>query len=217
MRSIKNVKVWAAPAVLAAVIPLAGCEMPAEHEMQKPALDEGGEELGPSGHAIGEHATPDHQAMVDDVQLPNYGVVQLAAMGDSGVTGTLELRGEGKGFRVSGKVTGLTPGKHGFHIHEFGDLRSDDGKSAGGHFNPEGHEHGGPDAEQRHVGDLGNIEADENGEANVDVRVDEAPLHFVLGRAMVVHAGEDDLKSQPSGDAGARVAVGVIGVGNGSM
>ncbi|TWT77937.1 Superoxide dismutase [Cu-Zn] precursor [Posidoniimonas polymericola] len=203
---------------LAGLIPLAGCEAP---EADEPDVGQA-EDVGPSGHAVAEHRMPNAElnhtaaghAMADEVAMPSFAVVRLENFNDSGVTGTLELKGEGKGFMVSGQISGLEPGMHGFHIHEYGDLRSDDGKSAGGHFNPDGHDHAGPDAEQHHAGDLGNIEADGSGVANVDVKVDGVPLHFVLGRSIVVHAGEDDLKSQPSGDAGARVAVGVIGIGN---
>lgn len=119
------------------------------------------------------------------------------------------------GIRVEGKVTGLTPGKHGFHVHEYGDLSKADGTSLGGHFNPTHQPHSGPDMSSRHIGDLGNIVANAEGVAEFDF-VD--PLmrfmgpESILGRGLVVHAGEDDLESQPTGAAGARVAVGVIGV-----
>lgn len=114
-----------------------------------------------------------------------------------------------------GSIRGLKPGLHGFHVHQFGDLRKvDDGSSAGDHFAPHGHQHGRPDTESRHVGDLGNIEADVNGVAHVD-KVDDvislAGSNSILGRALVVHAGEDKF-TPPSGDAGSRVAFGVIGV-----
>lgn len=119
------------------------------------------------------------------------------------------------GVRVQAHIEGLTPGKHGFHIHEYGDRSAPDGTSAGGHFDPEGHAHGGPDADERHVGDLGNLEADANGHAHYD-RVDAKLAlkgdHSIIGRGIVVHVGEDDLESQPTGDAGGRVAVGVIGI-----
>ncbi len=131
------------------------------------------------------------------------------------VEGTITFTKSGEGIRVQGKVSGLSPGKHGFHIHEFGDASSPDGKAAGGHFNPTVQPHAGPDAEHRHGGDFGNIEAGADGVATVDL-VDthitfEGPKS-ILGRGVVVHAEADDLKTQPSGNAGARVAVGVIGV-----
>jgi Cu-Zn family superoxide dismutase len=117
-----------------------------------------------------------------------------------------------EGTRVRGRVNNLTPGAHGFHIHQYGDLTDRTGASAGGHFNPGGHMHGGPDSAEHHAGDLGNIEANDEGVAMVDKMVKGLHVHFILGRSIVVHGGADDLKSQPSGAAGPRVAVGVIGV-----
>jgi Cu-Zn family superoxide dismutase len=114
---------------------------------------------------------------------------------------------------VRAEVKGLTPGRHGFHIHERGDCSSGDGTSAGGHFNPAGAAHAGPDAAKRHVGDLGNLEADDAGIARydqMDMVIRLSGEHSILGRAVIVHADEDDLTSQPTGAAGARVACGVI-------
>jgi len=114
---------------------------------------------------------------------------------------------------VIAEVRGLTPGRHGFHIHEKGDCSSADGTSAGGHFNPTGAPHGGPDSQERHAGDLGNLEADETGVARYD-RIDMVlhltGEHSILGKAVIVHAGADDFSTQPTGGAGARVACGVI-------
>lgn len=141
-----------------------------------------------------------------------HGVVVLASTSGSNVTGTVLLEQKDNVIHVRGEIRGLTPGLHGFHIHEYGDLRDPSGKSAGGHYNPGGTQHAGPDDEAHHVGDLGNIEADEQGVARVTKRVEGASLHFILGRSIVVHADEDDLRSQPSGNAGARVAVGVVGI-----
>ncbi len=131
------------------------------------------------------------------------------------VSGTVTFSREKEGVRVVAEIKGLTPGKHGFHIHEFGDCTAKDGASAGGHFNPTGMPHAGHDAEKRHAGDLGNISADESGVAKLDV-VDkhlrfEGPAS-IIGRGVIVHAKADDLKTQPSGDAGGRVGCGVIGV-----
>jgi Cu-Zn family superoxide dismutase len=116
--------------------------------------------------------------------------------------------------RVVGEIDGLTPGEHGFHVHEFGDVSSPDGTSAGGHFNPTGAPHAGPNERMRHVGDMGNVTASADGKARVDLFLPislEGPTG-ILGRSVVVHAKADDLKTQPSGDAGGRVAYGVIGV-----
>ena len=120
------------------------------------------------------------------------------------------------GIKVEGEVTGLTPGKHGFHIHEFGDVSTPDAMSAGGHFNPGKATHAGLDTPKRHAGDLGNIEANEKGVAKVDVTIPHLSLsgeESILGRGLIVHEKADDLKTQPTGNAGARVAAAVIGVG----
>ena len=129
----------------------------------------------------------------------------------SGVAGTILFKQE-KGYaRVTGEVTGLKPGKHGFHIHMFGDLRAADGASAGGHYNPHGKPHGKPTSNERHEGDLGNIDAGANGVAKVDMKAMGLELGHVVGRGLVVHADPDDF-SQPTGNAGPRVAVGAIGL-----
>jgi Cu-Zn family superoxide dismutase len=120
------------------------------------------------------------------------------------------------GVRVHADVSGLTPGKHGFHIHEFGDCTDPEAKSAGGHFNPGHHQHGAPTATDRHAGDLGNLEADASGNAHLDWIDPTMQLNgedSIVGRAVIVHAGTDDLKTQPTGNAGGRQACGVIGVG----
>ena len=142
------------------------------------------------------------------------GVAVLAPTRGNDVRGTVTLQEKDGVVHLAGEIQGLTPGLHGFHIHEFGDLRGADGKSAGGHYNPCGTPHAGPNDEARHVGDLGNVEANENGVARVDKEIEGAHLHFLFGRSIVVHAGEDDHKSQPSGNAGPRVALGVVGIAN---
>lgn len=132
------------------------------------------------------------------------------------ISGIVRFSREADGVRVHAEVEGLNAESlHGFHIHEFGDCTSSDGTSAGGHFNPHDREHGAPTDQARHVGDLGNLPADENGVAEVNY-VDEK-LSFdgadsILGRGLIVHAEEDDLVSQPVGDAGARLGCAVIGV-----
>lgn len=140
---------------------------------------------------------------------------KLEALGDSGVSGTLNFTAAEGGVLVEGEIAGLEPNsKHGFHIHEKGDCSSPDGKSAGGHFNPESAEHGGLDTAPSHTGDLGNIEADASGVAKVSKLKSGATLTdgdtAVLGRGVIVHAKYDDLTSQPTGAAGARIACGVI-------
>jgi Cu-Zn family superoxide dismutase len=131
------------------------------------------------------------------------------------VTGTVRFNRTTGGVRVSGQIEGLEPGEHGFHIHEFGDCSAPDAESAGGHFNPEGMRHGARNAEQRHIGDLGNVTADGEGRAVfdfMDKQLGGGSLSAIIGRAVVVHADLDDFKTQPSGKAGARVACGVIAI-----
>ncbi|GET21020.1 superoxide dismutase [Cu-Zn] [Prolixibacter denitrificans] len=131
------------------------------------------------------------------------------------VTGTVTFTKVDGGVQVVADLEGLAPGKHGFHVHQYGDISAADGTSTGGHFNPENVNHGGPDADVRHVGDLGNIvaAADSTGHyQRIDKMVKLNGPHSVIGRAIIVHAGEDDLTSQPTGAAGSRVAEGVIGI-----
>lgn len=139
--------------------------------------------------------------------------------GNEGVSGTVSFTQQGDGVLVEALVSGLTPGAHGFHVHEFGDTNCDDGTCTGGHFNPYGVDHGGPESAIRHAGDLGNLMADGSGVATytrVDrlVSLNMADPACVIGRAIIVHSDADDLVSQPTGAAGARVAAGVIGVGS---
>lgn len=131
------------------------------------------------------------------------------------VSGVVKFEAVEGGVRVVADISGLAPGKHGFHIHEYGDCSADDGTSAGGHFNPSGMPHSMPASEQRHVGDLGNVEADKDGKARldyVDAMIALTGTNSIIGRSVVVHEKEDDLKTQPTGAAGARVACGVIGI-----
>jgi Cu-Zn family superoxide dismutase len=133
----------------------------------------------------------------------------------SQVTGTVTFTSMSDGVQVVADVTGLAPGKHGFHIHEFGDCSAADATSAGGHFNPTHKQHGGPDSAEHHVGDLGNLEADASGKAHLEWKDKSMKLtgdNSILGHAVIVHENEDDLKSQPVGNAGGRLACGVIGV-----
>uniref|UniRef100_A0A0E0I5C2 Superoxide dismutase [Cu-Zn] n=1 Tax=Oryza nivara TaxID=4536 RepID=A0A0E0I5C2_ORYNI len=151
-----------------------------------------------------------------------------------GVKGTIFFSQEGDGpTSVTGSVSGLKPGLHGFHVHALGDT-TNGCMSTGPHFNPTGKEHGAPQDENRHAGDLGNITAGADGVANVNVSDSQTvnltsvtfferqiPLtgaHSIIGRAVVVHADPDDLGkgghelSKTTGNAGGRVACGIIGL-----
>ncbi|WP_340106775.1 superoxide dismutase family protein [Rhodohalobacter sp. 8-1] len=134
------------------------------------------------------------------------------------VNGVVRFFKVDEGIRVLAEVYDLDANStHGFHIHQYGDCSEVDGTSAGGHFNPHGTRHGGPESDERHVGDLGNIQVDQNGYAQYD-RIDTVisfeGANNIIGRGIIIHAGEDDLESQPTGAAGARLACGVIGVAN---
>ncbi len=131
--------------------------------------------------------------------------------------GTVTFIKKGDQLLVDARLTGLPPGAHGFHIHEKGDCSAPDGMSAGGHFNPTGHAHGGPMSNERHVGDLGNITADANGKAELQLTISTSEVDVskmgpgsIVGKGLIVHADPDDYKTQPTGNAGKRLACGVI-------
>ncbi len=142
-------------------------------------------------------------------------VAVVHPIGDSGVTGTVTFVKVPDGVRIIADIQGLTPGEHGFHVHQYGDCSAPDGTSAGGHFNPDNKPHGAPSDQERHVGDLGNIKAEDSSTAQYE-RTDQVITfsgpHSIIGRGLIIHAGQDDLTSQPTGDAGGRVACGVIGI-----
>ena len=138
------------------------------------------------------------------------------------ITGTVSFVPDGSGVKIVADVNGLTPGKHGIHIHVKSDLSSPDLKSAGPHFNPggESHHHGAPDDPNHHAGDLGNIEADANGHGHLELMSSDLTIEDsktgVVGHSVIIHAGEDDLKSDPAGKSGDRIAGGAINVRNGA-
>jgi len=142
--------------------------------------------------------------------------------GDGTVTGTVnfEQSDADASVTVTGELTGLAPGQHGFHVHEFGD-NTNGCTSAGGHFNPHGKTHGAPEDENRHAGDLGNVVAGDDGVAKVNITdkvISLTGANSIIGRTVVVHADVDDLGkgghelSATTGNAGARLACGVIGI-----
>jgi Cu-Zn family superoxide dismutase len=148
--------------------------------------------------------------------LARTATATLMPLGKSAVSGSFILTElvDG-GVRVVGTVHGLeSGGLHGFHVHAKGDCSAPDGSSAGGHFNPQDKPHGDPGTAASHLGDLGNVQADHAGNAEVFVVKKEAnlgdgPLSFI-GRSLIVHRGVDDLASQPAGNSGDRVGCAVI-------
>jgi superoxide dismutase, Cu-Zn family len=130
-------------------------------------------------------------------------------------SGTITFTKVDGGVKVVADLQGLSKGKHGMHIHEFGDCSATDGTSAGGHYNPMAMPHSGPMESMRHQGDMGNIEADASGKAHleyVDKMIDLEGKNSIMGRSIIIHKGEDDLKTQPTGNSGPRIACGTIGV-----
>ncbi|KRG68523.1 superoxide dismutase [Stenotrophomonas terrae] len=142
---------------------------------------------------------------------------QLQPTKDSTVAGTINFSLVDGQLRASGDISGLKPdSEHGFHIHEKGDCSAPDGSSAGGHFNPGSSEHGSISAAMHHGGDMPNIKADAQGNAHIDgpvasnVNVGVGDGFDIVGRGLIVHADPDDYKTQPTGNAGARLACAVI-------
>lgn len=139
--------------------------------------------------------------------------VRLDPTKNSVVRGVVTFTEVPGGIRVVADIAGLTPGQHGFHIHEKGDCSAPDASSAGSHFDPTHSKHGAPDSTERHVGDLGNIIADENGHAEYD-RIDSdialTGEKSIIGKSVIVHSDPDDFTTQPTGNAGGRVACGLI-------
>jgi Cu-Zn family superoxide dismutase len=142
-------------------------------------------------------------------------VAVIHPVGNSGVQGTVRFEEKLSETLVVANLTGLEPGKHGIHIHEYGDCSAPGAESAGGHFAPDGYPHGAPTDLKHHAGDLGNITADTAGVAHLELIEDRIKLngkHSIIGRAVIIHAEADDFSSQPSGNAGERIGCGVIGI-----
>ena len=138
----------------------------------------------------------------------------LAPTSGSTASGTVQLTQLADGsVEVKVDLTGVPAGVHGFHIHDKGDC-GDNGNAAGGHYNPMATQHGSPDAPPHHAGDFGNVTADANGEVHTSfttrsVTVEDG-MATAVGHAIILHANPDDLTTQPTGNAGARIACGVV-------
>lgn len=139
---------------------------------------------------------------------------KMEARSSSTVAGTVSFSQSGDKLVVEARLSGLTPGEHGFHIHESGDCSAADATSAKGHFNPGGKAHGHHVGMERHAGDMPNLVADSYGNASFKGEVTMLTLGSdasgIMGRSVVVHADPDDFKSQPAGNSGKRIACGTI-------
>jgi len=145
-----------------------------------------------------------------------FAEAKLEAKSGSSAAGTVTFIKHASGIKVGVDVSGVTPGVHGFHIHEKGDCSAPDAASAGGHFNPSRAAHADPFTDIRHVGDLGNIEINSDGKGVLNL-IAKDPKGFsdwaeIVGKSVILHEKADDLKTQPTGNAGKRIACGVIGI-----
>jgi len=149
-----------------------------------------------------------------EIPMPAQASAVLNPTAGNAVQGTVHFKQEANGVRVIAEVSGFVrPGFHGFHVHEIGDCSAPDASSAGGHFNPHGTEHGKAGEGVHHAGDLPSLNADEEGNAKLNALLDGIELageHSIIGRSLIVHADPDDYISQPTGNAGPRVACAVI-------
>ncbi|MDX1587243.1 MAG: superoxide dismutase family protein [Balneolaceae bacterium] len=144
-------------------------------------------------------------------------VAHIHAKDDGEALGSVTFEQTDNGVNVNAQLSGLEQGKHGFHIHQYGDCTAADLTSAGGHYNPYDMQHGAPTDSLRHMGDMGNLPVGEDGNGTLDYLDTVIELNgpnSIIGRAIIIHSGADDLSSQPSGAAGERVACGVIGIAN---
>jgi Cu-Zn family superoxide dismutase len=181
---------------LAVVLALGGCG-----RGEEPATEE-------TGYGAAE-ATPTPEMALEEPQIV---AAQLA--GPTGVAGVVTFTEQpGGGVQVVARVQGAAPGTHGLHLHEGTSCDGPDFQSAGGHFNPTSVAHGGPAAAEHHAGDFGNIEIGADGTGNSDVTSTVLTLegtNGAIGHAVILHEKADDLTTQPTGNAGGRVACGVV-------
>jgi superoxide dismutase, Cu-Zn family len=131
---------------------------------------------------------------------------------NTNVTGTVTFTQDGDDVKVVADITGLSPGKHGFHIHAKDDMSDPHLTSAGPHWDVGHHHHGGPDSAEHHTGDLGNLVADDSGKAHLEGTLKGVKISDLAGKSVIVHAKEDDMMTDPSGNSGGRVAGGAIEV-----
>lgn len=184
----------------------AGCQ---PEEPEQPAPQAGGALTEATQHDK-EMQSPSQRSATARVAL-----AEISATEGHEAAGTVRFTAEGDTVRVQGRITGLEPGAHGLHIHAKGDCSAPDASTAGDHYSPDDNPHGSPRdlPDAHHLGDLGNVVADDQGIADVAAEDPEMRLsgpESIVGKAVIVHEGRDDLESQPSGDSGARVGCGVI-------
>ena len=172
-----------------------------------------GDNVAAEADRAGESAV---QMPASDAPVAAGAAVMLEPTEGNQTRGELRCAAVGDRIEVSGTISGL-PGNstHGFHVHETGDCSAPDATSAGGHFNPASTDHGRVGQGEHHAGDSDNITADADGNATVQgwlegATVGDGAATDIVGKAVIVHADEDDYATQPTGNAGDRLACGVI-------
>ncbi|WP_313139293.1 superoxide dismutase family protein [Stenotrophomonas sp.] len=195
-----------------AALGLAACSQPATPEAEAPATTPAEGSAAPADPASAPAADAAAATTTDATAS-----AELAPTQGNETKGSVTFKVVDGKVHVSGQISGLKPGsEHGFHIHEKGDCSAPDGMSAGGHFNPGKQDHGSVAADPHHGGDMPNIKADDKGVATIDgpvssnVNIGKGDDFDIIGRGLIVHADADDYKTQPTGNAGARLACAVI-------
>ncbi len=189
---------------------LSGCTTPS------PAEDEAPVEPAPVEEEAEEEEEHHHDEHGADEGVVGMMALAVVVDGEGQTIGEVRFTQTEEGVAVEGRIEGQEPGPKGFHVHETGLCEPPDFMSAGGHFNPEDHPHGGPDddPDYRHAGDFGNLDFDDDGVAEfsfVDPVVTlGSGVNNIVGQALIVHFEEDDLTSQPVGEAGGRAGCGLI-------
>lgn len=194
---------------------VAGCSSSPEPEVDAPPAEmpEYDDE-----EEVDEHEHEQEEVDEEEEEQGVLGMVAVAEMysGDEEPMGEVTFTQTEEGVEVDGYIETLDESLKGFHVHEFGECDPPDFETAGGHFNPGGHSHGGPDdpPEERHAGDFGNIEFDEEGISEFSFVDDVITLgegkNNIIGQSLIVHYEEDDLETDPTGDAGPRAGCGII-------
>ena len=159
-----------------------------------------------------------HTEMDNDAEAENTISVNMSSKSGSDAEGEVHFSERHGAVRMEAKFSGLEPnGTHAIHLHEIGDCSSEDGMSTEGHWNPTDDKHGKwEDSDGYHRGDIGNLEADEDGNATLSFESDEWCIGCdddeknIIGKSVIVHADADDFESQPTGDAGDRISCGEI-------
>lgn len=210
--------------VLAGAVALAGCTEGGNENVDE--MQQQAQEAVDKAQAQTKEAMAKAQAKVDellaryqplDEDVPQRAVAVLHPTEGNDVTGTVTFTPAENGLKVHTEASGLSPGKHGYHLHIYGDCTAADGTSAGTHFNLQGSSLNPPKDIDRITGNLGNLDAGEDGNATHEAVIENAKLtgaKSIVGRAVIVHEKPNDPEQPPIGGAGPRLACGVVGIGN---